>query len=152
MRPKIFYLLPLLSCLILMEIGCVSNTPIIAQPNNTPEGTFTGKFQFSHLHSKTGVVDTLSANLILTMELKTGFAVTGDTSTLHAGSYGSYAVNSSYTEIQFNDKTFPASGVPVKDHLNGIYNYVYDGTNLQISAYGAFDTLAYIYTMKRTGN
>jgi hypothetical protein len=131
--------------------GCAPKSAAPA-PDNTPEGTFTGKFKYTHEHAQTGEVDSATALIQLQIEQKTGFAVTGDTSTVHAGSYGSYLVNSNYTAIDFMDKTFSPTAVPPKYHLNGIYSYTYDGTNLYISFFGAYDTLSYVYTMKRIGN
>ena len=131
--------------------SCISNKNNAPAPN-VPEGTFAGRFSLYHLHSKTGVVDTLTANLILNMETATGYKVTGDTSTLHAGSYGSYLLNSTYTGIEFIDKTYPATGTPAKNHLNGIYEYVYNGTTLQFEATDPADTLIYFYNFTKTGN
>ena len=86
------------------------------------------------------------------MDQTTGFAVTGDTTTLHAGSHGGFIVNNSFTSIDFIDLTYPKTGMPTKTHLNGVYNYAYDGTNLLMTAYGALDTLSLIYTLKKTSN
>lgn len=148
MKLKLLYLLLLLAFM----SGCMGSKNSAPTPNNAPVGTFTGQFALLHKHSKTGVVDTSLANLVINMETSTGFKVTGDTSTVHAGSYGGFIVNSSYTAIDFLDQTYPTTGVPAKNHLNGVYQYSYDGTNLKISAYSAFDTLAYIYSLKKTGN
>jgi hypothetical protein len=144
-------LLYLLSLMLAFISGCgpKSEAPI---PVGGPEGTFAGQFQLLHLHSKTGVIDTLTANIILQMEQSTGFKVTGDTSTVHAGSYGSFIVSVPYSNVDFIDKTYPTTGTPAKIHLNGVYSYNYDGTNLQLVAYSAFDTLSYYYNLKRTGN
>jgi hypothetical protein len=131
--------------------GCVPTTvsPVVAAG---PEGTFTGQFMYFHLHSKTGVVDTTKANIQLQMEQSTGFKVTGDTATIHAGSFGSYIVNTAYNNVDFLDNTYPTTGTPTKFHLNGVYAYTYDGTILKMVAYSAFDTLTYFYTLKKTGN
>ncbi|MDB4905143.1 MAG: hypothetical protein JWQ63_4424 [Mucilaginibacter sp.] len=147
MKLKLLYLLLLLLAF-MSGCGPKSAAPV---PNNTPEGTFTGKFKYIHKHAQTGAVDSVTTSIQLQIEQNTGFKVTGDTS-VHAGSYGSYLVNSSYTAIDFMDKTFPTTGTPAKYHLNGVYSYSYDGTNLSIAAFGAFDTLSYVYSMKRIGN
>src|SRR5258707_3634812 len=141
MKLKLLYLL-----LLLAFMGECDRKSAALVRNNTPEGTFTGKFKYTHEHAQTGAVDSATAIIQLQIEQNTGFKVTGDTS-LHAGSYGSYLVNSSYTAIDFKDKTFPTTGTPAKYHLNGVYSYSYDGTNLSIAAFGAFDTLSYVYTL-----
>jgi hypothetical protein len=146
---KVLYLLPLL-----VAFGCgKSDTP---GPNNTyngPLGTFAGAFTYLHKHSNTGVVDTLRANITLSLQLTTGFKVTGDTLTVHAGSYGTAVVDWVDNVIDFADQTYPVSGAPAKSHLNGSYAYAYDGTILQMVA-GRItsDTVVYQYNLKRTGN
>jgi hypothetical protein len=151
MRLTLLYLLTFLFAFILLESGCGGDN--ISNPTpNVPEGTFSGKFSLYHLHDKSGVVDTQTAVVNLNIETSTGFKVTGDTSTVHAGSYGSFVVNSNYTEIDFVDKTYPTTGTPAKVHLNGIYNYSFNGTTLQMVTTSAYDTLTYVYNLTRTGN
>jgi len=143
---RILYLLPLVFA---FATGCgPKNAPA---PNNIPEGTFAGKFKYIHEHAQTGAVDSSTAQIKLQIGTST-FAVTGDTSTVQAGSFGTYEVNTYNTAIDFFDKTYPTTGTPAKFHLNGIYSYTYDGTNLHIIAFGAFDTLGYSYTLIKTGN
>ena len=127
--------------------GCAGNNT--AKPATTliPSGTFTGTFTSLHLHSRTGVIDTATANIQLTMS-QSGFAVTGDTATVHAGSYGTYTAGSNKL-VQFIDKTFPATGTPTKVHLSGIYLYQYDGTTFQFAYVSQFDTLKYLYNFKK---
>jgi hypothetical protein len=86
------------------------------------------------------------------METATGFKVTGDTTTIHAGSYGNYVVTTGTSQIQFEDKTWPLTGTPAKIHLDGIYSYTYDGATLQMAAYDPADTLEYYYKFTKTGN
>jgi hypothetical protein len=130
----------------IIATGCLkTNQPTVVLPT----GTFTGPFTIVHLSTKTGKLDTAKANLILTLSVATGFTVTGDTSKVHAGSHGTYDADGTY--MAFSDKTLPATAtvntpVPVKRHLNGIFQYKYDGTNLQI--YGSNDTLAFSYVLK----
>ncbi len=145
---RLLYLLPLVFA---FATGCIpkSNTP----PSNTiPQGTFTGQFKLTHTSSKTGLKDSLTANIQLQIEPATGYTVTGDTATVHAGSFGSYGVNQSNYTMLFVDKTFPPTGTPKKIHLAGVYDYIFNGTNLQLVAYGALDTLTYYYNLKYTGN
>jgi hypothetical protein len=145
---KTLYLFPLLLSILSGCFGSKNDNPTPA----TPTGTFAGPFTYLHRHANTGKTDTLSANIILTLSTSTGFKVTGDTSTLHAGSYGPCVFNSGYNSAVFSDKTAPASGTPTKFHLNGSYGYAYDGTNLKIVAQGTVDSLSFIYILKKTGN
>lgn len=149
MKLKLFYFL--LCVLTALFYGCSINKTAAPAPV-TPSGTFTGQFTFLHLHSYTAKIDTLTCSLQLVMQPATGYKVTGDTSTLHAGSYGTYIFGSDYTEIDFFDKTYPAGSTPLKNHLSGVYQYTYDGSTLQMIAYGPLDTLSYIYNLKKTGN
>ncbi len=145
MKKTLLYLLPLAALFI---YGCGPNKTTAPVP--APEGTFSGKFMFLHLHQKTGVIDTLKANLVLQMEAATGYKVTGDTSSVHAGSHGGYVVNIPTSSISFIDATYPPTGTPAKIHLSGVYDYTYDGSTLQLVVYGAQDTLLYYYNMKKT--
>lgn len=111
-----------------------------------PSGSFAGQFARLRYNKTTGRYDTIKANIVLSMDLKTGYKVTGDTSTVHAGSYGDFAIGP--YSIQFADKTLSASSVPTKVHLYGVYEYGYDGTNLQIDATYA-DTLGFFYNLKK---
>jgi len=151
MKFRILFLSPFLSVFLFLLSSC-GGTQTSSNPTpNVPSGTFSGTFTLYYLHDKTGVIDTSTTTLTLSMQ-KTGFAVTGDTSKVHAGSYGAYIVNSNYTGIDFVDKTFPASGTPAKVHLNGVYQYTFNGTIFQLNAASAYDTLTYSYNLTRTGN
>jgi hypothetical protein len=141
MKYKIIYLLPFL---LAFTIGC---SPDKTPPTPSPSGVFTGQFERLHLHS--GVVDTVKANIQLTMELATGYTVTGDTTVVHAGSYGSYAIESG-NYLQFVDRTYSGVGVPAKVHLSGTYQYLYDGTTFQIFA--GNDTVSFQYSLKKIAN
>jgi len=144
MKSKLLY--SLFSIAILAS-GCLGskNTPT---PNNYPSGTFTGQFRLIHTNSSTGKHDTSSANIQLTLSTATGYKVTGDTLTLHAGSYGAYAINTNY--ISFQDITMPKIGTPKKTHLNGAYQYYYDGSSVfQMIPASSSDTLALQYDLKK---
>ena len=142
-----------LPCLLLLAVvvasGCTINKS--APTPNLPTGVFSGVFTRKHINSK-GVVDSAKANVQLQLETTTGFTVTGDTTTLHAGSHGTYGLTSQSGFLQFNDVTYPLTGSPAKTHLSGIYEYVYTGTGLQLLGYGALDTLSFYYNFTRTGN
>lgn len=119
-------------------------------PPPYPTGTFSGKFGYLHRHTDNVPYDTLLATITLKLKNTDGtFTVTGDTATVHAGSFGTYGINSSY--INFADKTFPATGTPAKSHLNGLYLYSYDGASLKMLFYNS-DTLRYEYDLTKSAN
>jgi hypothetical protein len=145
MKSKLLYSL---FAVIILASGCIGNknTPT---PTNYPSGTFTGQFRLIRTNITTGVHDTSAANIQLSLNTSTGFQVTGDTSVLHAGSHGAYAINSSY--IEFQDATYPKTGTPKKTHLNGIYQYYYDGSSVfQMLTASSLDTLVLEYDLKKT--
>lgn len=146
MKNKLLYLLPLL--VILFE-GCAkshSNTPA----PTIPSGTFTGQFKLYHRHTDQVPYDSLTTNITLNLTTPAyTFTITGDTSTLHAGSYGTFGINSPY--MIFNDKTYSSTAPVTKTHLSGYYLYNYDGTNLLLYA-SSSDTLILGYTLKKTTN
>jgi hypothetical protein len=146
MKLKLLYILPLIAVL----SSCLSNKNSNPTPVSLPSGTFTGTFTQLHYHLKatTTTVDTLRANIQLDMQLATGYKVTGDTSTVHAGSYGSYVIGST-NSIQFVDKTYPATGTPTKTHLAGVYQYYYDGSVFQLLGSNTADSLVYQYNLKK---
>ena len=130
-----FALLALSSCLSTPDV-----TPTITV--GSPSGNFTGTFRRVHRNTLTNKYDTLKANLMLSLSTTAGYAVTGDTTSLHAGSKGQWGVSSNY--LSFIDYTLQGTGTPKKIHLNGNYTYGYDGKLLQFYATFA-DTLAYQY-------
>jgi len=141
MKIKLNYLVPFLAVLI---AGCTKN--VQQQPVQLPTGTFAGQFLRVHVNTTTLKYDTVKANLQLSLSATTGFKVTGDT-TLHAGSYGSYAVNAYY--MQFNDQTINTPSLSTKYHLNGVYQYEYNGSQLDIVA-SYSDTLSYQYILTKS--
>jgi hypothetical protein len=143
------YILIAAACLLLY--GC-SKTPSVAPNVPFPSsGTFSGQFSLYHINAANGEVirtDTCTLNLILSSG--SAYKITGDTATLHAGSYGIYQVNQAESDIEFNDRTFPTSGTPAKVHLSGYYEYQYVGSSLKILSYGPADTLEYFYNLTQT--
>jgi hypothetical protein len=146
MKHKILYLLLLL---IIIAAGCVksaSNTP----PPPVPAGTFSGQFKLYHRHTDKVPYDSLITNITVTFKTPDfTYAVTGDTTTLHAGSYGTYGVSVPY--MIFNDKTYSPTAPYTKTHLSGEYLYNYDGTTLILQA-SSLDTLILGYVLKKTSN
>lgn len=143
-------LLPLLIAAIVLTVFISSCLKPASNPAPViPTGNFAGTFTRLHLNLTKNKVDTITAQLTLTMSSTTGYAVGGDTSH-HAASHGSYAVDG--VNIAFSDLTLPSTAngtipTPTKTHLNGVYQYSYvAGSSLQIQAVG--DTLAYYYNMK----
>jgi hypothetical protein len=143
MKRKFNYLFLML--LLLATAGCIKNSN---DPSNIiiPVGNFAGQFTRIHLSRATGKLDTIKANITLNLAVATGYAVGGDT-THHAASHGGYVVDGQ--NIAFSDLTLPANSTSTaplaKTHLNGVYQYTYTGTSMQISA--SNDTLGYLYVL-----
>jgi hypothetical protein len=149
MKLKLIYILLLF---VVLDTGCKKIAYTGPSAPTAPSGTFTGTFRYLHRHTDLVPFDTLQANItikILTNTTPFSYTVTGDTATVHAGSFGSFTITSPY--IVFTDKTFPTSGTPTKQHLNGAYLYYYDGSVFQMLAYNA-DTLGVQYDLKKTSN
>jgi hypothetical protein len=141
MKYKLLYLLMLL---MILGAGC-GKGPTSIPTISIPDGSYAGQFRL--IHRKSGIADTLKASITLTLKNSDGtFSVTGDTLTVHAGSHGTYGLNSSY--FNFLDKTNPTTGTPAKVHLNGPYLYAYDGSILQMLYFNS-DTLSYQYDLKK---
>ncbi|WP_345951667.1 hypothetical protein ABDD95_09580 [Mucilaginibacter sp. PAMB04274] len=119
-------------------------TPVVQ-----PQGKFTGQFYRIHRNANTQVKDTVKAEIVLDLVSNT-FKVTGDT-TKHAGSNGKFNYNQSYME--WIDSTVPIGSNSLnlpKYHLHGLYQYVYNGTNLEFAASTyPVDTLIYLYKLKK---
>lgn len=143
MKYKIFGLLGLFA---ILGAGC---TKVKSPPKPSAlEGTYTGRFLFIHLPANATKPDTLKAIVQLNLTANQGFSVTGDTSTVHAGSRGFYQLTSGVS-MQFFDQTFPQSGTPVKKHLSGIYQYTFDGVYLDLTGSDPLDTVNYKYFLQK---
>ncbi len=131
--------------LLVIASGCkkTEETPLIV-----PQGKFSGKFTRLHLDKRTNKIDTLKADMVITLSTTTGYAVLSDTTVVHAGSKGLYGVDRSF--IEFSDNTIPAGPLSIigKTHLAGVYQYNYNGNNLQIGR--SNDTLSYYYNLLLT--
>jgi|SRR5476651_1982850 len=108
-----------------------------------PLGNFSGVFTRIHYTASTKKYDTLKAGLNVVIDINTGFAVSGDT-TVHTASHGDFYTNA--TQIEFDDYTY--AQLLNKVHLNGVYDYTYDGSLLQFSRSLA-DTLRYSYALRK---
>ena len=145
MKHSILYLV---LSLLIISTGCMKTASTPAPPP-IPSGTFTGQFKLYHRHTDKVPWDSLKANITVTFKTPDyTFAVTGDTTTLHAGSYGTYGVSVPY--MIFNDKTYNPNSY-TKTHLSGAYLYNYDGTTLILQA-TSVDTLILGYVLKKTAN
>ena len=146
MKQKLLYLFPILA---ILAAGCLGGGNKNTNVAPIPDGNYSGQFLLLHIH--TDHTDTVKANINLNLANTTGmFKVTGDTTTVHAGSFGNYAGNSATGLISFEDKTYSPIAPVTKTHLTGTYTYAYDGTTLQMKAFGALDTLALFYNLKKT--
>jgi hypothetical protein len=145
MKNKLVYLAPVL---ILFAAGCLSNK--VSPVPSLAAGTYSGQFRLFHRHSTTSPFDTLKANVTLTLTSTpaNSFSLSGDTSTVIAGSKGTYQLASNGNFILFVDSTIPTTGTATKAHLNGEYVYSYDGNSLQMIASSA-DTLQVQYDLKK---
>lgn len=147
MKHKILFLLG--AFIAIASTSCLKSSSSSTGPSVPSTGTYTGTFRSLHRKDYNSPFDTLKATIILNLNSTSGsFAVTGDTSTVHAGSHGTYLTGSGL--IQFSDLTTSAIVKSTKVHLNGVYQYVTDGQSLQISASTVYDTLRYQYTLART--
>jgi hypothetical protein len=139
MKRKLLYLLPFL---LAVGTGCLKSD---YKPVVLPSGTFSGKFGYLHRANDRLNFDTLLANVTLTLQSSNStFTVTGDTTTLQAGSFGTYNLNTNI--IEFADKTYSATGTSAKKHLNGTYAYAYDGSRLNL-LYNISDTISMQYEL-----
>lgn len=119
-----------------------------------PEGTFAGLFRRVHISGKTGVRDTLKANVQLILDKTAGFSLTAsNTSSVIVPSHGGYVIDSNY--ILFNDITYQvtASATPTdKVHLTGTYQFYYNVNNkvFQMVNNSFLDTLSLQFDLKKT--
>ena len=145
MKHKLLYLFLLL---VIVTTACIKSTPQ-NQPAPTPSGTFTGEFKVLRRHTDKLPWD--SVKTTLTVQFNTPaytYTVSGlDTSTLHVASNGTFGISAPY--IYFTDQL--ANSSPTRWHLNGYYNYNYDGTTL-IMVVSSSDTLVAGYNLKKTSN
>jgi hypothetical protein len=144
----LIYLLP---ALLLCLYGCIKTQPDPQKylaDKGYPLGTFEGNCVKLHRKTVYHQFDTAKVNLRLTLSTNTGYSIAVDTTTWHAGSYGSFSED--FVNMIFDDSSYPAASKPKKTHLSGFYTYDYDGTNLIITPGGTqSDTLQFTYHLKR---
>jgi hypothetical protein len=146
MKHKLLYLFFLLGIVV---AGCIKSSPK-TQPAPVPSGTFTGQYELFHRHTYKDPWDTVKTDLTIKFSsVDNTYNVTGATTTIHADSHGTFTILSPY--IGFTDQTYSSTDTSKVAHLQGYYNYGYDGTNLTIYASSA-DTLLLGYTLKKTAN
>jgi hypothetical protein len=128
--------------------ACLKTESAVNVP--TPTGTFNGEFRLLRKKVNQVKFDTVKANIQLVFTDNTNYKVLGDTVLVHAGSKGTVEMGKGASAglIAFTDTTYPKSGKPAKTHLNGVYQYYYDGSKLQMVANSA-DTLSLQYDLKR---
>lgn len=144
------FLLYILLGLTTIAAGCIKDTND-NDPIEPPQGKFAGKFFRIHRSPNSQIRDTTRLDVTLELVNNT-YKFTGDTSK-HAGSYGNFNYNQSY--IEWADNTVPAgvnSTTLPKPHLNGLYAYVYNGSDFKFSASSKPDTLTYYYEFKKLTN
>lgn len=133
--------------------GCLKGNDYPVSP--TPDGTFTGEFRLISKKANKTTIDTAKTIIRLTLtQANATFAISGDTTVVHAASKGKYGINGSL--IGFDDNTLSAANAantaPIingKAHLNGIYQFAYNGSALQMRTIVG-DTIAYEYDLKKT--
>ena len=147
MKRNLLYVLPL----ILMMLGAACSPKSDNTPVPTPQGTFKGRFRLLVKNSSTGAIDSSVKDTALILKLSSPyrFAVTGDTSKVHAGSKGTFGYDG--YNMQFIDSTYKA-GPQAKRHLVGIYQYYYNGAILQLQRVNATGDSALRYDFNKTAN
>jgi len=145
MRIRFTYSAPVLLLIALLTGGCLGNKS--ANPTPAPSGNYAGTFRLLHRSHGATKTDTSKANIQLMLASGGTFTVLGDTALIHAGSKGKYIVTGDY--LGFVDDTYPPAGKPSKIHLNGYYNFYYDGTSVLQMIANSADTLAVQYDLKK---
>jgi len=149
MKQKFIYFLPFMLVVLMVSAGCLKHNDEVDNTLPVPSGTFSGTFKVLHINTQHSGYDTTQrVNITLTMDVNTGYKVLSDTTTIHAGSYGGFILDA--YNIQFADQTLSSTGTAPNDkiHLDGIYQYGYNGSRLQMVK-GFADTLGYVYDLTK---
>ncbi|MDN3581346.1 hypothetical protein [Mucilaginibacter flavus] len=146
MKRFLSYLLPIL---LIFAVACSPKSTSTVVP--APSGTFSGQFRF-YTKNSSGNYDSLRTSITLKLTTDYHFKVTGDTSTVHAGSHGTFSYDGYY--MLFGDSTYSATAPKTKKHLSGLFQYLYDGTNLKMlrSTSGSSPDTIGRYDLSRTLN
>src|ERR1700744_585176 len=100
MKHKLLYFIPVI---VMFLTSCFGNKQA---PTPSLSGTFSGQFTLFHRHTTTTPFDTLKANITLNLtSANNSYTVTGDTSTVIAGSKGVYQLATNGNLILFIDNT-----------------------------------------------
>ena len=147
MKRYLLYLLPLM-----LVLGEACSTKNDYTPPPAPLGTFKGFFKLLVKKTTGTGYDTAKkvTNLILTISAPNNFKVTGDTTTVHAGSKGLFKYDGVY--IAFGDSTYKV-GPQTKIHLVNTYQYLYTGgIRLQIQRANQAQDSVLVYDLNKTSN
>lgn len=147
MKKTIIFLLPFL---VMAMSACMKSNDVQPTPIPDLSGTWSGSFYKLRINTaKTGLDTANKIAINLSINTQTGFAVTGDTATVHAGSKGNFQYDGS--TFAFADVTASTAVTQTKVHLNGYYAYLYTAAKnrLQMSYEFAGDTLVYYYDLKK---
>jgi hypothetical protein len=148
-RKILIYLLPALLLCLNSCIKTQRDPDKYLGDKGYPLGTFAGECMRLRKNAYNYKIDTARVNLTLVLSTNTGYRLTGDTTTWHAGSYGSFSED--FVNMIFNDASLSPYYASKKVRLlSGLYTYDYAGNTLVISPGGVqSDTLRYIYTLKK---
>ena len=147
MNTKLSFFIAAIAVAATVFIGCSTNKSADPAPQPVPSGTFSGVFRLLHRSQGAIKTDTTKVNLQVVLGPMSAYKVSGDTATVHAGSMGQYSVAGN--AILFQDATFPKGGTSAKIHLNGFYQYYYDGSSVLQMVYNSADTASLQYDLKK---
>jgi len=149
---KLNFTYMLLVLVTILGTGCLGSKKNNPTPT-IPDGTYSGQFRLIHIHDdNTSDTTKASIKVYISPVSTSTYAVTGDTTTVHAGSKGSFVFYSNGT-VQFTDKTYSATAPVTKTHLNGLYAYAFDGNIFRMVAYGGTaNNLVLQYDLAKSGN
>ncbi|PTQ95051.1 hypothetical protein C8P68_106266 [Mucilaginibacter yixingensis] len=144
---RILFLLPFL---IMLVSSCMKSANVDPTPLPNLTGNWSGYFYKLRINAaKTGMDTANKVALSLSLNSTTGYTISGDTATVHGGSFGGYQYD--YSTFLFGDKSYNVSLPQTKVHLDGYYDYLYTAAQnrLQISYEFANDTLVYYYDFRK---
>lgn len=134
----------------MLAAGCMKNSDVQPTPLPNLTGSWSGYFYKLRINAaKTGMDTANKVALNLSLNTVTGYTITGDTATVHGGSFGGFQYDNAV--FLFGDKSYAASAPQTKVHLDGYYDYLYTAAQnrLQMSYEFANDTLVYYYDFRK---